>query len=481
MSFVTSYTGGPPSGVTIQFVDQITTSPTVRLDLHNTLPFMVTGWNISPPPIRRATSSTMLADGDLITAARHGNKQITLDLELSSAAGPDAASAALQQLGVELNRETNLLRIVLGSHTTFYRVWRSPDYKLDMLDLDGELWSASLTLECEPYGIGLPVVALAATALSSDPASAGRYVDIAGVIGDVETPPQIAFQTTAPSPSQPRTWGTTVFSVRRRGNPANVTHVLQAETGYFYGADTTVATSHDTAMSGAGNNYARATFATASFLFERVDFQFPSFASTDARGAYRLLVRVRTTSTSVYQMQGSYGALNLAKGTVTLPALSGTFLIDLGVVTVPKGNDPRQNGYSGADVAVSPDVLRIQAARVSGTAPLDIDYALLIPADDHWCAVTWTDFDPVAAPWGVIDGPTNSVYQVVDPNASPVVLASSMHSFTGELPMLSPGNNRLYVAGPVSDMTAAALIESVSGSSTLQVKYWPRYLTLATT
>ncbi len=469
MPSITSFSGPSASAVTIQFVDSIATSPVVRLDLNNESPFMVSHADFSPPPLRRTRSSTMLADGDLVTAARHGNRMIVLEVECSTP-NPDVASAFLSQLGIELNRDNNLLRVIVGSYTTFYRTYRAPDFKLDMVDWDGEIWLQSLTIEAEPYGLGLPISGSTLT-LNADPASGGRFIDLPGVAGDVETPAQVLFQ---PSYATPAQIGTTHLAVRRRGNPAGLAHVVQAE-AMSVGYDTAVSSAHSVYYSGAGNNYLDVSFATISTMANRAGFLFPYGATADARGSYRLLVRAGVTAigSDVLFLQATYGGVTLS-APVALPDDGGVYLLDLGLMHAPRGIDPITQGFSSVPMNVAPDAVWIEAQRASGTtAHVVIDYAYLIPADDHLAPV-FLSAGTTAGSWSVIDGPSNSVYQILDPAAAPWTVTPATHDFDGALPMLSPGNNRLYIVGQVGVGGA------IGDTASVKVTYWPRYLGLAT-
>src|SRR4051794_1434173 len=116
-----------------RFVDSISATPTVRLDLNDTTGagfwLGAGGLQAPPPSLRRAEASTILRDGGLVAASAYDNRTLTLPLTITSAATMDARNTLISSLVKELNRESNILEYRPdGSSTSyFFRTFRSPE------------------------------------------------------------------------------------------------------------------------------------------------------------------------------------------------------------------------------------------------------------------------------------------------------------------------------------------------------------------
>lgn len=149
---------------TIQFVDAISASPTVLLDLNTDAAggwqVMLDSFDLSPPPLRRATTGTLLSDGEQVSASAYGNRTITMQLRLLYASETQKR-AALSALARELDKPLSVLKIQTAGAAgpTFYRVLRSPDYGLRRFlpRKAGNLLACELVLLAEPFGLGLRV------------------------------------------------------------------------------------------------------------------------------------------------------------------------------------------------------------------------------------------------------------------------------------------------------------------------------------
>lgn len=142
----------------IQFVDSIAAPPTVRLNLNNESPWAVTGVDFSPPPLKQAWASTLLTDGERLTAAAYGNRRLRLSLELI-ASSQDASATAMQALWRELNRPSNLLRYQPDGATSpvFFRTIRSADNQVREYPGGGpsSLRTVEVEIDAEPFALGL--------------------------------------------------------------------------------------------------------------------------------------------------------------------------------------------------------------------------------------------------------------------------------------------------------------------------------------
>lgn len=462
----------------IQFVDQISASPTVRLDLNTMaggLMVDTAGVDFSPPPLRRAVISTLMSDGEIIPATAYGNRVLKLPLKILPGT-TDAAATLMQNLARELDRPNNILKVQLDGATSpvFFRTYAAPDYAFAMLRLALTLNTVvTLEIQAEPFALGLKET-IAGVTVTEDPAAGTNPMrwDITGVRGDVETPLVLTLPTgnlyDAGDPIS-------VLAVRRRGTVGNVPFVLQAES-MTLGTDTTLP-GNDAAMSGAGSNYARTSFATNATMVTRISLAtFPSSINTDVRGRYRVfaLLRKSAASGTVNAQLGYTSSASPAlvqNDKVTADAVTGRCHLDLGLISFPTGQDPVHDGYSNTELSVKGRYIEVRAERLSGTATLDFDYLLFVPADDNLALIDWGDALSTTDEF-VIDGIHEMIYTQT---TSDEVYGSRPSVLAGGFPMVSPNvTNRIYWirrAGRGATVTK-------SETTVINAAYWPRYLTV---
>jgi hypothetical protein len=451
----------------IQFVDSIASSPTVRLDLNDGTTWTVSsdGTDLSPPPMRRTVVSTMLRDGEPITAGAYGNRTLTLSLDLQ-AATQDLAWTATQNLWRELNRPTNLLKVQLGTVPVFFKTYRAPDSVLEMIAGRVEYQRITVQIPAQPFAEGLKeVVSGSPYTVNFNPAagSNGMFFDVTGVKGDVETSLRLTM------PGADLDGRTQVIAVRRRGTPSATPFLLQAETMSRPDVDASLP-GNDALMSGAGSNYTRHAFTTTAAWQARLDMTtFPASASVDVRGTYRVFVRVRKSSAaSVVKLQltcGDPGGVALsATDAVTLPLDTVLRLVDLGLLSIPGGAAPVLDN-DGTTLSVAGARILLYGERTSGTGSLDIDYLLFVPADDRFAVVS-SVLNAATPNRFRIDSDQERVFAI---NAAGAVETASAISVAGGFPMVSPGvTNRVYFI--------ESLIAAVSDTAAVTAEYFPRYL-----
>jgi len=462
---------------TVQFVSAIAASPTVRLDLNSASSNLMVsegGIDISPPTLRYAIASTMLQDGDHIAASSFENRVIKLPLKLVYTASTDAAATAIQNLGRELNRPTNILKLQLHGATSpvFFRTFRS-GYALSMLRL---LLTANteitLELPTEYAGYGLLETPVSGVTVSTDPAagSNGCFVDVTGVKGDVEAPAIIRWPSAALADDR-----TAVFAVRRRGTPSAAPFLFQAE-AMTQGTDTTTQ-ANDANFSGSGNNYSRCTFATAT-MQNRLTLLDLGTASVDLRGTYRVFLRYRkNTSSDEINLQLRWGDVdgwvNIDNDEYATPNSNSLTTADLGLVSIPVGDDPVTD-TDGTELVVSDSWrMQLRAERTSGSGTIDFDFLLLVPADDRLGFVQWDDDSSSPSDHWIL--------RAEDWNASArdassqVISAAPPAARAGGLPFLSPNQtNRIVMLRSVR----AGDTWTLTTVSPVSVSYYPRYLTV---
>lgn len=446
----------------LALVDSIATSPTYRLHLNNSAPLevMADGSSFGTPELRKARTSTLLTDGDLVAASSYGNRLLRMRIKLGAdMANKDAAAAQVQLIARELDRETNFLRYRPGTtQPVFFRTLRSD---FSAIEWDGVSAFATMEVEAEPFAFGLPET-VSGIVVTNDPAavSNGMFFDVSGVKGDVEAATQIADTSNA-------FYNSTIWlATRRRGTVANTPFVKQAE-AMSLGTDTTLP-GNDATMSGSGSNYARCTFATATMQM-RLQSSFPTNTTTDARGVYRVIAGIKQSVSSdeitlqVRIISPASGDVVFTGDTISPINSSTRQHVDLGLISVPFGADPIYDGPSGVLLAPNTYTLQLRAARVSGSGNLDIDYLLFLPADEQQAPVRIGNDSNGNY---VFDSYLDAVYS----RASGKVDLTADIVVQGGLPSLLPNvTNRIFL---VRDTSGADITKTVSMSYT----YWPRYI-----
>jgi hypothetical protein len=458
-------------GYDLAFVDSISATPTVRLNLH----VGEAGWStladgtvFPPPALERVGPQSMLADGGLVASAAYRNRVLTLALMLEQTADPDTAATQLQLLARELDRPGgNFLRYKPDtSAPVFFRTFRSG---FEAVDWDPFQRRATVSLLAEPFAYGLRET-LSSVATLNNPVGGMTY-DIASPKGDVETPLYLDIDGTNGVTGRLQT----CVAVCRRGTPSASPFALQAE-AMTMGTDTVVQVNSAT-MSGAGSNYVRTTPGTTSMVTRLSIAAFPTSPSTDARGTYRVFARVKkNTAGDVWDVRLLWGSstTQVTNDTVRTPASDATIrYIDLGLVQVPAGYDPVTDGLSGTELPVQGVFLAVQAQRVSGAGTLDIDVLLFVPADDRMMMVKLPAVQNTGTDSFILEGgPRPAAYCL---NVSGQLVTTQQSEITGTGPMLTPGRaNRIYYMRDLG--TTASGGDSVTASTTLTPFYFPRYL-----
>lgn len=467
----------------LAFVDSIAATPTVRLNLCNG---QRGPWHLraesrfDPPPLRRAIPQSLLADGAAPTSAAYDNRILSLKWQLLSNGDwmdPDPAAAQAQLLMRELDRPTNILRLVAGtSAPVFFRTYRAGP---DAMEFDPGNREVTVALLAQPAALGLEEV-LSGVVVNNDPAagSNGLFLDITSPKGDLETPLFLTVSNGVVGTGRRRS----ALAVRRRGTPSATPLFLQAESMTLAANVTTPGA--DATMSGAGSNYARISYSGTTALTQRLSTatRFPSAASVDARGTYRAFARVRqNTGADVHTMRLRWGGadVQITNSTVTLPVDTGPSaptrkLIDLGLVQIPAGYDPVERGMSGVQLATEGVFLAIDAGRTSGSGTLDVDYLMLLPVDDRAMFVDWPA-NATVTDFILEGGPSPSAYAR---NASAQVTSTQAVEIAGTGLMITPGiTNRVFFHRDVGTGTSVAGAgDSVTATTTLTPSYYPRYV-----
>lgn len=457
-----------PLGFEVQFVTSI---PVSGAPITGTLNLVNDGWctlkdtRFPPPEKRRAEVSNLLWDGARYPADAYDNRVIELRLSCE-VDDTDILATEIQKLIKELDKPFNTLLIRPSTtEEIYFRTFGVSPSEIEIITRKKNIARIAVDIPAEPFGFGRPETLNVLVA--NDPASGApnnpTYVDIAGIRGDV--PAATIIYDNGEFFNVPGT-----IAIRRRGNPSNVLHVIQAE-DMIQGTDTTTQP-HDSNFSGTGNNYSRCTFGTDATLIRRLGYFLPDSVSTDHRGTYRIFVRCRRTSgIGIINMQAfavpGNGAVGGGPITVSKVATLSNALfqtVDLGLLQVPYGIDNMYLGPSGSEIPVFTDAvwLQIHVERESGSASLDIDFIRLMPADDQLMMVdvgnetlhgiNFDSYADMGYAYDIFDGSTDSTTKVM-----PI----------GAIPELKPGvTNRLYfIVGNL-----------IAGTSEFDFTWYPRYL-----
>ncbi len=309
----------------------------------------------------------------------------------------------------------------------------------------------------------------------------GMCFDIASPKGDVDTPLNLAIASGGIVATGRRR---TALSTRRRGTPANVAIVMQAESMTQGTATSTQANS--TLMSGpSGDNYSRVTFAGSAAMTQRLSGTFPPTASVDARGTYRVFARVRqNTTTDTFALRLRWGGVDVQRtgATTNIPVDTGPSAptikwVELDVVQIPVDYDPVYRGPSGVEIATEGLFVALDAQRITGAGTLDIDCLMFLPSDENFEMITWPAAAgaPTVIDYMAMGGPTPTAYAR---NGSGQIVSTESIEIAGQGLMITPGRtNRIYVARDSTYGTAVTGAgDDITGSTTVTPSYFPRYL-----
>jgi hypothetical protein len=244
------------------------------------------------------------------------------------------------------------------------------------------------------------------------------------------------------------------------------------------GTDTSVH-ANNASFSGAGSNWSRTTFATVASAVQRLSMAaWPSSASVDARGTYRVFLRnSHTVAGDSIDVQLQWGITSsvIFNDVVRLSANTNLQYTDLGLVQIPAGFDPVYDGPSGVELPVSGAFFAVSARRNSGSGNLDMDCLLFVPADDRLQFVKWPASAGGTDIFILEGGPRPSAYCT---SAAGNLLSTQPIELVGGGLMLTPGRtNRLFFVRDLgTGVAAAGTGDSLTATTTITPSYFPRYL-----
>jgi hypothetical protein len=199
--------------------------------------------------------------------------------------------------------------------------------------------------------------------------------------------------------------------------------------------------------------------------------------SVDARGTYRVFLRVkRSSATGVINVKlragpdGSGTPPEIA--TVATPLTTQFRMLDFGLVSIPAGSDPVTHGPSGRQIAARGIAVDVDVERASGTSTIDLDYLVFVPADEQLVIVD-AGTDAIGHGY-TVDSWQDMLYAWVIAEGVEAIDHTNDLIPLGALPRLhpAPAVNRLCMVRAV----LASQQNVVSATFRCDGVYWPQYL-----
>lgn len=446
---------------TIQFVDSISASPTVALDLNST-DFKTRLVSFTPGQMRYAMSDNMMSNGVNVSSSATGASELVLELDCLTA-NQDANATALQQLSRQLDKPTNLIKYQPNGLTkpVFFKTYRTSIRTINDIAVQAAMRQVTIGLMCEPFALGLQETISVGT-VNNDPAagSNGCYFDVTGVIGDVAAPCVIVDATTSNERG--------VLAVRQHGTPSDLAiSFLQGES--YSGSGGGVSSVAD---AGASNGNAARYTLTGSELFASWSLTGTAVQRLAMRGAYRVMAVVKpSASGATFTARAEATGGDNSNKTITGLSSGSRYVVDLGLVYVGDDMEVRTGGNSSPSPSRDLSLL-LYVNRTSGTGNLDVDFLALIPADESQLI-----FESVASGY----------YMGFDTELESLLLLNSGDNYfdgtgrvnfdttrgvSGGYPSLVPNqtNRFFYLKWTGNNVWVKA------GTSSITVDYWPRYI-----
>ena len=419
----------------IQFVDAVSASATVLLDL-NADEFRCVRFVPNPPDLRRTVSQNAMTDGGSVGASSYDLRTIDVTIELV-AADIDAWAAKFQKLARILDGKTAVIRYRRDGATypVFFTTYRSPLSEVLEVASYRVRDQVSFTLLADPFAYGT-LESFSGT-ISQDATSGSSFIATTPTIkGDVAAPFAVDLDGTGIYAAKPLL----LASIASEATPS-LTRVT-ANGSFTLGTDASNVT-------GAGGSIWNGDYVNVSFGTTTTDANRASFSASLPAGRWRVLARVAnydatpvdTDYISLHVRQTDSGGTALETGsTVKLYESSGDpLLYSMGVFTVPFGGAPN----SGNTTAY----FRLHAAQTSSTGALRIDGVVFVPVeladftDQTSALLSNNSGDPTSGV--IVDGLTQETYYgdygSGDPYSPPPML--------GGFGRLSPGQVNSLIVG----------------------------------
>lgn len=465
-----------------KFVEHISTTPVVRLDLHSDGLLVTEGVSFGNAPLRRATSSTMLRDGDHIAASAYGNRTLTLPVHIT-AASPSVFQAKIAALYRELSRDRNTLLVQTADRPVFFRTYRASDAVLSRLSAAHGETDLTIELQADPFAYGtketLPTIGLSENVPL-------HWVSSTLILGDAPAPLMLSYDADV---GEERT----LWLASRTGPLSTLPLVdtTDADADWTYTpSPVTVADLDD--FGGSRERFTltnQGDYAVANFT---VPLR-PGQLRTALAGTYRVFafvnddggsfgtdswkVDVRTQFQSYY-----FGVGHVPLGTPYVGG-AGRVAIDLGLVQFPFASNALAAGFDEpldlADLKLSLFITRLHATGV-GSDDLALNAVWLLPADES--LLCWQITTPTGDYRRYTLDPESGSILTQDVTTGQLISDQAKVAYVGGVPYATPGQD-LHLTGftglGVGSIQGYSATGVESVSTTLTASYWPRYLSVA--
>lgn len=466
-------------GDLLRFVDSVAASPTVRLNLNDETTWTTQSFDCPSPSLTRAASRNAMRDGISVASSSYDGRILTIRLLLQRST-QDLSATQVQALARELDREKNILQWQPTGATkpVFFTTYRSSMGNVKQWTTQAATREFEFELLADPFALGLRET-LGPYTVNNDPAHAtnGCYVDVTGVIGDVEAPCLMVDTGTTSAT------GGLLYIGRRARDATNMLFRFQGEakTG---GTATNPGGAAVTVYSGSGSsNYVSQSVGAGASATDLATFDVVSGA-TDAqriatRGRYRVLLFTKNGNSVSWRVRDSRDDPGFSMKP-TVPTSNNTgdrAAIDLGLMDLyPPA--PIAGGLATPAPMGSLTLALDAYNSAAGSVTVEVDCFILIPADDEAMIANYGVGGDV-----VYDGIDEQRAFMKETGAD--IWAGTANEqdsvpFAGTIPSLVPNTtNRLVVVRTtkmVGDSSINFWPSEKTATTVLTLHYFPRYV-----
>lgn len=469
-----------------QFVDSISASPDVLLDLDDLDPFWVAAdSSVSPPKLRRSTAQG-LADGTIETGTSYDDRTIQLKLGVELVAAETQATA-IQTLARLLNRRDGAWLRWQSEGMDEPRFYRTKRADVDVIDeiLDAKPdRTINLEIPAHPFGYGLPETG--EFTITNNPLVGDNPMmyTFGEILGDVMTPLHLTFPT--PDGGHSISWasqatfdGTTLLAPYYQSLTAPPKNASPP-------AGWTITNSSDSLMvSGAKRFIAKFSTLTAEVMVPTAAtmLQWPDLPPGD----YRVFVRLGAAAPgfSLY-----FWNRPPSTGSVLIPdEAAATYRVDLldfdhdwismGIVAMP-GGAPISDPAFGLDGDPVTALWNLGVGSPSSGVGIELDAIVLVPAVrpntlTRHGSVTFpvTQTDRIVT----LDGINKRRYAHGESvNAAGITTVLPPSGLSGALPVVVPGAANTLTFFATTAIGDSDIDDDKTLTTDVEYKYFPRYV-----
>lgn len=472
-------------GDVLQYVDGLGVTPTVLLDLNDESTFSLSSFSAPPPALRRSVSSSMLRDGDYISASSYGDRALEISLEAWTPS-QDLNSAALQTLTRILNQDGIWLRWKPTGATnyTYYSTKRAEVKTVEEVVAASAMRNLTIEIPAAPFCYGPAEVAIFNVLNDPSPGTDKMMHKLGTIKGDVPAALDIYFATPdgvhkTLIASQADYYSSGISSPYYQSLAAGAINSSPP-------AGWAVADAADAAM--VGGTRRRFTKTSGTALCRPTNAVVQQWAGLPP-GDYRVMVRTGAapagTEILFFNRPPSTGSELIRSEAVAKAVVSQSSpakdWFDLGVVAMPGGAPLTDIAFPSTFPAAGPALWNVAVYSSVAGMTIDLDAIVLIPAGRPGTktkigTVTFPAYTSRIVSW---EGHNYSRYangiSSFTPGVSSVVAPSDA---SGGNPIVVPGaSNVLHffttIADPSSGSRAA---DDKTTATTVVAYYYPTYL-----